>query len=231
MKKFGLVGGMGPESTIPYYHDIVYGVQEALGELIFPELSIESVNVFEVLRLCGEKQYDKLTEYLMGAINNLAKSGADFAALSANTPHIVFDKLKEQSPIPLISIVEATCEEAKLRGLKKIGLLGTIFTMTGEFFKAPFVKNGIQIIVPTESEIELVNDKISTELELGIVKEETLLFFQKVISRMKNEDGIEAIVLGCTELPLLLNDGISPVPCLDTMQIHVRSIIKTIVGM
>lgn len=229
MKKFGLVGGMGPESTIPYYHDIVYGVQEALGELIFPELSIESVNVFEVLRLCGEKQYDKLTEYLMGAINNLAKSGADFAALSANTPHIVFDKLKEQSPILLISIVEATCEEAKLRGLKKIGLLGTIFTMTGEFFKAPFVKNGIQIIVPTESEIELVNDKISTELELGIVKEETLLFFQKVISRMKNEDGIEAIVLGCTELPLLLNDEVSPVLCLDTMQIHVRSIVKTIV--
>ena len=229
MKKFGLVGGMGPESTIPYYHDIVYGVQEALGELIFPELSIESVNVFEVLRLCGEKQYDKLTEYLMGAINNLAKSGADFAALSANTPHIVFDKLKEQSPIPLISIVEATCEEAKLRGLKKIGLLGTIFTMTGEFFKAPFVKNGIQIIVPTESEIELVNDKISTELELGIVKEETLLFFQKVISRMKNEDGIEAVVLGCTELPLLLNDEVSPVLCLDTMQIHVRSIVKTIV--
>ena len=229
MKKFGLVGGMGPESTIPYYHDIVYGVQEALRELIFPELSIESVNVFEVLRLCGEKQYDKLTEYLLGAINNLAKSGADFAALSANTPHIVFDKLKEQSPIPLISIVEATCEEAKLRGLKKIGLLGTIFTMTGEFFKAPFVKNGIQIIVPTESEIELVNDKISTELELGIVKEETLLFFQKVISRMKNEDGIEAIVLGCTELPLLLNDEVSPVLCLDTMQIHVRSIVKTIV--
>ena len=229
MKKFGLVGGMGPESTIPYYHDIVYGVQEALGELIFPELSIESVNVFEVLRLCGEKQYDKLTEYLMGAINNLAKSGADFAALSANTPHIVFDKLKEQSPIPLISIVEATCEEAKLRGLKKIGLLGTIFTMTGEFFKAPFVKNGIQIIVPTESEIELVNDKISTELELGIVKEETLVSFQKVISRMKGEDGIEAIVLGCTELPLLLNDEVSPVLCLDTMQIHVRSIVKTIV--
>ena len=196
MKKLGLVGGMGPESTIPYYHDIVYGVQEALGESIFPELSIESVNVFEILRLCREKQYEKLTEYLLGAINNLAKSGADFAALSANTPHIVFDKLKEQSPIPLISIVEATCEEAKLRGVKKIGLLGTIFTMTGEFFKAPFVKNGIQIIVPTESEIELVNDKISTELELGIVKEETLLFFQKVISRMKDEDGIEAIVLG-----------------------------------
>ena len=228
MKKLGLVGGMGPESTIPYYHDIVYGVQEALGKTIFPELSIESVNVFEVLRLCGEKKYDELTEYLIRAINNLAKSGADFAALSANTPHIVFDKLKEQSPIPLISIVEAACEEARRRELKKIGLLGTIFTMTGEFFKIPFVKNEIQVTIPSESEMELINDKISTELELGIVKEETLLSFQKVISRMKDEDGIEAIVLGCTELPLLLNDEVSPVPCLDTMQIHINSIIKNI---
>lgn len=134
MKKLGLVGGMGPESTIPYYHDIVYGVQEAMGKSIFPELSIESVNVFNVLKLCDEKKYDELTEYLMRAINNLVKSGAEFAALSANTPHIVFDRLKEQSPIPLISIVETTCEEAKHRELKKIGLLGTIFTMTEEFF-------------------------------------------------------------------------------------------------
>lgn len=134
MKKLGLIGGMGPESTIPYYRDIVYGVQKALGKPTFPELSIESVNVFKVLGLCGEKKYDELTEYLMSAIRNLSNSGADFAALSANTPHIVFDRLNEQSPIPLISIVEATCEEANRRGLKKIGLLGTIFTMTGEFF-------------------------------------------------------------------------------------------------
>ncbi len=228
MKKLGLVGGMGPESTIPYYHDIVYGVQEALGQSVFPELSIESVNVFDVLRLCGEQKYDELTEYLMNAINNLVKSGADFAALSANTPHIVFDRLKEKSSIPMISIVEATCEEAKHRELKKIGLLGTIFTMTGEFFKDPFVKSGIQVVNPSEEEMKLINEKISTELELGIVKEETLLSFQQIISRMKDENGIEAIVLGCTELPLLLNDEVSPVPCLDTMQIHISSIISTI---
>ena len=228
MKKLGLIGGMGPESTIPYYHDIVYGVQEAIGEQVFPELTIESVNVFKVLGLCKEQKYDELTKYLMRAIDNLAKSGADFAALSANTPHIVFDRLKEQSPIPLISIVEATCEEAKRRGLKKIGLLGTIFTMTGEFFKAPFIKKGIEVIVPTESEMELINEKISAELELGIVKDETLTAFQQIIARMRDEDGIEAIVLGCTELPLLLNDEVSPVPCLDTMQIHIHAIVETI---
>ncbi len=228
MKKLGLIGGMGPESTIPYYHDIVYGVQEALGEPVFPELTIESVNVFKVLRLCSEQKYDELTEYLMGAICNLAKSGADFVALSANTPHIVFDRLKEQSPIPLISIVEATCKEAQKRDLKKIGLLGTIFTMTGEFFKAPFIENGIEVIVPMESEMEGINDKISTELELGIVKDETLSTFQQIIARMRDEDGIEAVVLGCTELPLLLNDEVSPVPCLDTMQIHIQEIVKAI---
>lgn len=228
MKKLGLIGGMGPESTIPYYHDIVYGVQEAIGEQEFPELTIESVNVFKVLNLCGEKKYDELTEYLMRAIDNLAKSGTDFVALSANTPHIVFDRLKEQSPIPLISIVEATCKEAQRRELKKIGLLGTIFTMTGDFFKAPFIQNGIEVIVPTESEMEKINEKISTELELGIVKDETLVAFQQIITRMRDEDGIEAVVLGCTELPLLLNDEVSPVPCLDTMQIHIQEIVETI---
>ena len=100
--------------------------------------------------------------------------------------------------------------------------------MTGEFFHTPFVENGIEVVIPSENEISMINEKISTELELGIVKEETLLFFQSVINRMKNENGIEAIVLGCTELPLLLNDKVSPVPCLDTMQIHIDSIIKTI---
>ena len=228
MKKLGLIGGMGPESTIPYYHDIVYGVQEAIGEQEFPELTIESVNVFKVLGLCGEQKYDELTEYLMRAIDNLAKSGVDFAALSANTPHIVFDRLKEHSPIPLISIVEATCKEAQRREVKKIGLLGTIFTMTGDFFKAPFIQNGIEVIVPTESEMEKINEKISTELELGIVKEETLAAFQQIITRMRDEDGIEAVVLGCTELPLLLNDEVSPVPCLDTMRIHIQEIVKAI---
>lgn len=228
MKKLGLVGGMGPESTIPYYHDIVYGVQKEMGDNIFPNLTIESLNVFEVLHLCSEKNYDELVKYLMGAIHNLVKSGADFVALSANTPHIVFDKLQEQSTVPLLSIVEATCEEAKHRHYRKIGLLGTIFTMEESFFKIPFVENEIEIIIPTREEMDEINHKISSELELGVVKKETLSAFQKIITRMKQENGIEAVVLGCTELPLLLNDEVSPVPCLDTMQIHINAIVNEI---
>ena len=229
MKKLGLVGGMGPESTVPYYHDIVYGVKNALGDNIFPTLTIESVNVFDVLRLCGEQKYEQLTEYLMVAIDNLAKCNVDFAALSANTPHIVFDELQRRSSVPLVSIVEAARDEALRRNIKKLGLLGTVFTMRGDFFKAPFIKSGIEIIIPNEQEMEYINQKISAELELGIVKEETLSAFQKVIERMKQDDDIEGIILGCTELPLLLNDKNCPVPCLDTMKIHIDTLVDMIV--
>lgn len=228
MKKLGLVGGIGPESTIPYYHDIVYGVQEKVGKDFFPNLTIESVNVFEVLYLCGEKKYDELTEYLMAAIDNLIKSGADFVALSANTPHIVFDRLKEQSAVPMVSIIEATRDEAIRWNKRKLGLLGTIFTMTGDFFKEPFCNSGIEIVVPTMEEMDFINEKISSELELGIVREDTLRSFQKMIERMKEENGIEAVILGCTELPLLLNDEVSPVPCLDTMKIHIETLVDMI---
>lgn len=229
MKKLGLVGGMSPESTIPYYHDIVYGVQKKLGKDCFPTLTIESVNVFDVLGFCGEQKYDELVDYLSAAIDNLKKSGADFAALSANTPHIVFDRLKERAEIPLVSIVEAARDEALRLNLRKIGLMGTIFTMKGEFFKKPFVESGIEIVVPSEAEMGLVNSRIVTELERGIVKDETREEFLQIINRMKSEAGIEAIVLGCTELPLILNDKVSPVPCLDTMKIHIQTLIDMIV--
>ncbi|MBP1577616.1 MAG: amino acid racemase [Oscillospiraceae bacterium] len=230
MKKLGLVGGMSPESTIPYYHDIVYGVQKRVGKSYFPPLTIESVNVFELLRLCEEQKYDEMTDYLLKAIDYLAKSGADFAALSANTPHIVFDRLQERSPLPLVSIIEAARDYAVNHGMKKLGLLGTRFTMQGEFFKKPFVDSGIEIITPTESEMELVGSKIVSELEIGIVKPETLALFQNIIERMKTENGIEAIILGCTELPLILNDEVSPVACLDTMQIHINALIDMIMA-
>lgn len=229
MKKLGLVGGMGPESTIPYYHDIVYGVQNKVGRNFFPNLTIESVNVFDVLRLCSEEKYDELTDYLMNAINNLVNGGADFVALSANTPHIVFDDLQEKSTVPLVSIIETTRDEAIRLNKRKLGLLGTIFTMKNDFFKTPFYDSNIEIVIPTIEEMEFINKKISSELELGIIKEETLEHFQKIIERMKEECGIEAIILGCTELPLILNDKVSSVPCLDTMKIHIQTLIDMIV--
>ena len=165
----------------------------------------------------------------MQAIKNLTTSGADFIALSANTPHIVFDRLQNMSTVPLVSIVEATCNEAIRLNKHKLGLLGTIFTMTEDFFKKPFYNSNIEIITPTAEEMEYIDLKISSELEFGVIKEETLQGFQKIIKRMQQEDSIEAVILGCTELPLLLNDEVSPIPCLDTMKIHIQLLIDLIV--
>lgn len=229
MKKLGLIGGTGPESTIPYYRGIVFGVQSKVGEKFFPNLTIESVNVFDVLTMCDRQDYEGLVNYLMAAINNLAASGAEFAALTGNTPHIVFDELQRRSIIPLVSIIEAACDETKRRNLSKVGLLGTIFTMNGDFFKKPFTNNHIEVVTPTEEEKQFINQKIEKELELGIVKEETLSAFLKIVQRMKDENGIQAIVLGCTELPLLFNGIETPVECLDTMQIHVQTLINMII--
>lgn len=230
MKKLGLVGGMGPQSTVPYYLGIVYGVQNRTSKDFFPNLTIESVNCFHILRLCGENKLDEITTYLLDAIMNLKNAGAEFAVLTANTSHIVFDRLQQVSPIPLLSIVESTSREAQRKGFKKIGLLGTVFTMTRDFYKKPFRDKDIEIVVPREDEMEYVDRIITSELEYGIVKPEALAGFQRVILRMRNEEGIEAIVLGCTELPLLLNNEVSPVECLDTVAIHTRDIIEEILS-
>lgn len=229
MKKLGLIGGIGPESTIPYYRDIVYGVQRRMGEKIFPSLTIESLNVFFLLAMCERKEYKLLTDYLMAAVNNLCASGVDLIALASNTPHIVFDELQQRSPVPLVSIVEATCVEAGRRKISKAGLLGTIFTMDEEFFKKPFEVNQIELVTPTVEEKQWINQKISEELEFGIVKAETQAAFLKVVQRMKNEAAIQAVILGCTELPLLFSGIKTPVDCLDTMQIHIQALIERIV--
>ncbi len=229
MKKVGLIGGTGPESTIPYYRGIVYGVQKKAGEKVFPNLTIESINVFEVLELCGKGKYEDLTNYLMKAIHNLIASGVDFIALTGNTPHIVFDELQKRSSVPLVSGIEATCNEAKRQKLSRVGLLGTIFTMEGEFFKKPFMENQIEVVTPTAAEKEYINKKILHELELGLVKQETVQTFLKIIERMKVEKGIQAIILGCTELPLLFKEAALPVACLDAMAIHIQTLVKKIV--
>lgn len=147
MKKLGLIGGFGPESTIPYYHDIVYGVQQRVGKQIFPELTIESLNVFKLLELCAKEDYNAVIEYLMGGINRLIAAGVDFIAISANTPHIVFDELQKRASVPMVSIIEATCQETIRQKIATIGLLGTIFTMEGEFFRKPFIEKGIKVVI------------------------------------------------------------------------------------
>lgn len=223
MKKLGLIGGTGPESTIEYYRRITSGIQERAG--FFPNLTIESLSVFDVLHYCKNKDYNGLTEYLLKGFRCLSAAGADFACLTGITPHVVFEQVAAKSPIPVVSIVETACEEAKKRGYKKVALLATYQTMTNTFFQRAFTGHGIEVVMPSEAEMQYIGNKIETEIELGKVLPETQQKFCQIAERMATEEKSEAIVLGCTELPLILNDSLLTVPCLDVMKIHIGKLI------
>ena len=177
--------------------------------------------------LMREKKYDQATAYISEKIEGLKQAGADFAALSANTPHQLFDELKERSGIPLISIVEATCNEAKSKGLKRAGLFGTDLTMKATFFPDVFRKQNIEVITPDDKDRELINYKLFSEIELGIFKDETREMLIGIIKKMVREQHIDSLILGCTEFPLILTaETYAGIPILNTTKIHVESIAK-----
>ena len=228
MKKLGLIGGTGPESTIEYYKGIEYGVQRRSGRSFFPHLTIESLSVFDVLGFCERRDYAGLTEYLLKGIKNLAAAGAECAALTGITPHIVFDELAAVAPIPLISMVDTARDHAAERGYKKICLLGTLPTMDGTFFQSSFAKRGIEVVTPNAEEKRCIETKIETELEFGKVLPETQRSFREIVERIIQEEKVQAVVLGCTELPLVFRDMELSVPYIDVMQIHIGALIQMI---
>lgn len=225
MKKLGLIGGTGPESTVFYYRALVRGVQEALGPETLPPLAIESLSVFEVLDHCARDDLDGLTAYLAHAVGNLARAGAQIASLTALTPHIVFDRLQSASPIPLVSAVAATRDAAVAAGVRSVVLLGTEYTMTRDFFARPLRESGIAVAVPDDTEVAFVQDRIVRELEHGVVTDATRDGLTAIIRRLREEAGAERVILGCTELPLVLSDEASPLPCLDPVEIHTRALV------
>ena len=228
MKKLGLIGGTGPESTIEYYKGIEYGVQQRSGRSFFPNLTIESLSVFDVLGLCARQDYAGLTEYLLRGVKNLAAAGAECAALTGITPHIVFDELAAAAPIPLISMVDTARDCAAECGYRKVCLLGTLPTMDGTFFQKSFAKRGIETATPNAEEKRYIETKIETELEFGKVLPETQRAFREIVERIIREEKLQAVVLGCTELPLVFRDMELSVPYIDVMQIHIQALIQTI---
>ena len=230
MRKLGLIGGTGYESTLVYYRELNRKVNEKCGGGVFPEMAIESLDLYKALGLVAAEDYEGLTAYIMEKLNALAAGGADFAALTAGTMHIVFDRLKDISPLPLAGIPEAVCERAKALGYCKVGLLGTITTMEKDFFRNAFRAAGLAVAVPKKEERLLIHERITTELEFGIVKESTRRELISIIENMRNEQGIEAVVLGCTELPLILDESCCPLPVLDIMAIHIDKLTELIHG-
>lgn len=224
MKTLGIIGGIGPEATTDYYRLIIAAYREQKPDGSYPAIIINSIDLNKLRELVTANALADLADYLVTEVQRLARAGADFGLLAASTPHIVFDEIRRQSPIPLLSIVEATCEAAKALGLKRLGLLGTRFTMQGRFFPDVFERAGMTLAVPTEDEQAYIHDKYMDELVSGIFLSKTRQGLLEIVERLKRREGIEGVILGGTELPLILRDVASrDIPFLDTTRIHVQS--------
>jgi aspartate racemase len=223
MKTVGIIGGIGPESTVEYYRLMIASYRERKRDGSYPSIMINSIDLKNVLGLIGANELAKLTEYLVGEVQKLARAGADVGLLAANTPHVVFDDIRRRSPIPLVSIVEAACEAARALGLKRLGLFGTRFTMQGRFYPEVFSREGITLAVPGHDEQAYIHDKYMRELVNGIVLPETRERLLSIVDRLKEREHIQGLILGGTELPLILRDVTDrEIPFLDTTRIHVE---------
>ncbi len=230
MKKIGIVGGIGPESTLDYYRGIIDAFRERIGGMNYPDIIIYSADLTELLEILEAKAMERLTEWLMARIEALHRAGAEFAAIASNTPHVVFDEVARRSPLPLLSIVEATCRKAERLGVKRPGLMGTKFTMAADFFRKPFRERGMEVVVPLPEEQLFIHEKLFSEIELGIIREETREDLLAIAKAMIGRDGIDSLILGCTELPLILPGEAHGIPFLNTTAIHVEAIVGYCLG-
>ena len=222
MKILGIIGGIAPGSTIEYYRLLIEGWRQRMPAKGYPPVIINSIDLDRLLAMVGARAFGALSEYLLDEIQRLARAGAQLALLASNTPHVVFDTLRERSPLSLISIVEATCSAARALGLRRPGLIGTRFTMQGSFYPEVFSGHGMTLLTPDEGEQAFIHDKYLGELVNGVFSSQTRDRILAIAQRMRNELGMDGLVLGGTELPLLLRaDAHDGMPLLDTTKIHV----------
>ncbi|MBI1807012.1 MAG: amino acid racemase [Ignavibacteria bacterium] len=221
MKTLGIIGGIAPESTVEYYRLIVAAYRRQKPDGSYPPIIINSIDLKKMLDLIASNKLADVTDYLLGEVRKLARAGADFGLLAANTPHIVFEDIQRQSPIPLVSIVESACEATKALELKRVGLFGTRFTMQGKFYAGVFSRQGIALIVPELEDQEYIHNKYMSELVNGVFLDETREGLLAIVDQLKEKADIQGLILGGTELPLLLRDVADRgIPFLDTTRIH-----------
>lgn len=225
MKKPGLVGGIGPESTLEYYKGIIDGYRERTGGDDYPHMIIDSLNLTEMYDLAAARDWDVFTRRLADSVKNLAAGGAEFAAMAANTAHIVFDELKRKSPIPLISIVDETCKYAQSKKYRSVVIFGTAFTMSSGLYSDAFAKWSMDAFAPGEEDQKAIHDIIFPHLQEGIVLPEEKKTMLEIANRLISEKKADALVLGCTELPLIIKEDDLDVPLLDTTRIHIDAIL------
>ena len=225
MKKIGLVGGLSPESTAHYYEIICREYNRKFGGLNFPEMTIESLNLQTLVERFNVNDWSGVAAILLQALERLQRSGAQFAAILANTPHNAYELIRDQTPLPIVTIMDATAAALVSDNRKKVGLLGTRPTMEFGFFQKHFHSRGVDTLVPLESDRRELDRIIWDELSHGVIKPESRALARSMLDRLK-KDGAEAAVLGCTELCLLITPKDSPVPLYDTTELHAKAILS-----
>jgi aspartate racemase len=226
MQRIGIVGGLGPESTLEYYRGIIDAFNRLGGGFEYPEIIVYSMNLGPVLAMFDAEDWDGLERALLDALQALKQAGADFGAIASNTPHIVWERIEPAAPVPLVSIVETVCREASRLGLKRPGLLGTSLTMRSDYYHRRLKQDGVEAVSPRPEDQQLIQHYLDTEIEKGIIKDETRAELLAMVGRMRAQEGIDSVILGCTELPLILPDGDYGVPFLNTTSLHVQAIVE-----
>ena len=221
MKTIGLIGGMSWESTVTYYQLLNEGVKDALGGLHSAKILLYSVDFYEIESLMSRGAWADAAKLLGDVAARLEAAGADMILICTNTLHKVAPEVQARIRVPLVHIAEAAAEELRTRGISRVGLLGTRYTMTQEFYRDKLVAGGIEVLIPEGEDIDLVNRVIFEELCLGVVKEESRTEYLRVIDSLRQR-GAEGILLGCTELGLIVSQADVTLPLFDTTLIHAK---------
>ena len=227
MKTLGMIGGVGPESTIDYYKNIIALYREEKPDRHYPQFIINSIDLQKGIDFLEANDLAGMTEFLLHEIEKLPRAGAQFGIIAANTPHIVFDEVRAKSPIPFISIVEAACDCAKQRNFKRLALFGTRYTMQADFYQKFFRREGIELVVPEPKDQDYIHEKYFAELVPGIFIPETRAGLLAIVDRIKAKIDIEGVLLAGTELALILRgDSHNGVALLDTGKIHCHAAVE-----
>jgi len=227
MKTLGMIAGLGPESTIDYYRLIIATYRERTKNDSYPPMIINSLDLQKIIRLMEAQDYSTVADIMVAEIKRLAAAGAEFGLISSNTPHIAYDAIRSRAAIPLISIVEATREAALTQGLTRLGLFGSGFTMKARFYPDIFARKGIAVVMPKPEDQAYIHRKYMDELVKGVFLPETRAELMRIVDRMKEQDGIQGLILGGTELPLILRDAPDcGIPFLDTASIHINAAVQ-----
>lgn len=229
MKRIGLIGGLSPESTVHYYQKICRDYNRTFGELNFPEITLESVNLQKLIKLFEKNDWDGVAAILLIALERLKAAGADFAAILANTPHNAYDRLRGSSPLEIVTIMDATSAVLQRDQRRKVALLGTKATMEFGFFQKHFAANGIETYVPESAQRQELDRVIWEELSHGVVEPKSQAAAETMIADLERQ-GAEAVILGCTELSLLIQPEDTALPLYDTLTAHADAILEFAVG-